>query len=354
MVSPVRVVVSDDCAARLTVLGLTILERNLRTLRRFGFSPEVEATDTASHTAVGALPVVPGGVPVVFGDHQYSQGFFRGLADAPENAAPTSGVDVSASLKSVGEAETVRLLDNALFAEILAGTEGVIARLLNKKISFWLSRFLVRTEITPNAITVLNFIMGAIGCLLLLSLSWPWRALGAILIQFNSVCDGCDGEVARLKVVSSKLGAWLDTVSDDVLNNMMFVCAYLGVYRAWPNAAFLKICMATTQASLGVSFFIYSYLLANGLQNAAHFKLSWEKPSEGAPRKSWFDTVKIILKRDFFIFIAFILVILDLRLVLVALFVPLWGAFFLYLASFVHGAVGRVHAKSGGSYGADR
>ena len=38
--------------------------------------------------------------------------------------------------------------------------------------------------------------------------------LGAILVQFASVVDGCDGEVARLKHLASARGAWLDTILD--------------------------------------------------------------------------------------------------------------------------------------------
>ena len=38
--------------------------------------------------------------------------------------------------------------------------------------------------------------------------------LGALLAQLSSILDGCDGELARLKLLESKFGGWLDQVLD--------------------------------------------------------------------------------------------------------------------------------------------
>ena len=41
--------------------------------------------------------------------------------------------------------------------------------------------------------------------------------LGAILSVFASILDGCDGEVARLKLQESDFGCWLETICDQPL-----------------------------------------------------------------------------------------------------------------------------------------
>ena len=42
-----------------------------------------------------------------------------------------------------------------------------------------------------------------------------WNTLlGALLSVWASILDGCDGEVARLKLQVSKLGCWLETICD--------------------------------------------------------------------------------------------------------------------------------------------
>ncbi|MEA3356792.1 MAG: CDP-alcohol phosphatidyltransferase family protein, partial [Candidatus Bipolaricaulota bacterium] len=38
--------------------------------------------------------------------------------------------------------------------------------------------------------------------------------IAGILIQFGSILDGCDGELARLTFRESRFGAWLDTILD--------------------------------------------------------------------------------------------------------------------------------------------
>jgi len=38
--------------------------------------------------------------------------------------------------------------------------------------------------------------------------------LGGILVHIHSIVDGCDGEVARLKLRQTKYGGWLDSVLD--------------------------------------------------------------------------------------------------------------------------------------------
>ena len=42
-----------------------------------------------------------------------------------------------------------------------------------------------------------------------------WNMLsGAVLSLFASILDGCDGEVARLKLQESDFGCWLETICD--------------------------------------------------------------------------------------------------------------------------------------------
>jgi phosphatidylglycerophosphate synthase len=244
-----------------------------------------------------------------------------------------------------------RARQDRLFAEIRAQTCGVVARHLNKRLSFPLTRVLLRYPVTPNQITVVNFCIGLAGCLLLLSPVWAWRVAGAALIQVHSVLDGCDGEVAKIKGLHSRLGAWLDTIADDVLNNVMFVCLFVGLYRESGAALVFWLGITTTVASLGMSFFIYDFLIRNHTQNAAHFRLSWQREApvggEGRAgggnqldrvRQGWFGRIKFLLKRDFFILVVLLCVVLNARpFLLVLASVPVWTGFLLYAASYFYG-----------------
>lgn len=246
----------------------------------------------------------------------------------------------SMQIKSPAEKSEARRLQDKKLKEIYQNTEGWIARLLNKKISFALTRLLVKTPVTPNQITVANLFFGLLGCFFLISTSWPLRVVGALIIQLHSIIDGCDGEVAKLKGTSSRLGAWLDTIGDDVVNNAMFFSLSVGVSRTYQSETLFLFCLLSSLASLGMSFFIYHNLITRGKQNAADFQLSWAKPSETQKTPpTLFDKVKPILKRDFVLFFVALMVIFDLRLVLMGFFIPIWMGFFLYLASFIYGIV---------------
>ncbi len=94
------------------------------------------------------------------------------------------------------------------------GEDGFVSQYLNRPLSRRLSVALARTPLTPNHITVLSFSLGLLGAAgLVTTTPWLWIA-GGVLIQIASILDGCDGEIARIKLLQSPRGAWLDTVLD--------------------------------------------------------------------------------------------------------------------------------------------
>lgn len=212
----------------------------------------------------------------------------------------------------------------AHLAKMRRETPGWIARYLNKPISFAITRWLMATHITPNQITLANLFLALFAFLLLTSDIYPLRILAALLMQLSSILDGCDGEVARLKNQCSKLGAWLDTVFDDLTNNLFLLGIVIGLWHTTQNDWYLRIGLEIIVASLGVTAIIYHYLITIAHSaNAGHFKLAWEKPSseQTASSGNFYDQVlKQLLKRDFFIFFIAVCVVLDRRSI------PFWGA----------------------------
>lgn len=89
--------------------------------------------------------------------------------------------------------------------------DGIVSRNLNRRLSKPTAQALSRTPLTPNTITIVNlafaFAVAAITAL-------GWNIAGGIGIQLASVADGIDGELARLKSLSSRFGAALDAVTD--------------------------------------------------------------------------------------------------------------------------------------------
>ena len=92
--------------------------------------------------------------------------------------------------------------------------DGLISRFVNRPISRRLTRFLVRFPLLPNQWTLMLTVIPLAGSILLLRGDYFGFALGAILFELQSVLDGCDGEIARLKYLESSAGQKLDGICD--------------------------------------------------------------------------------------------------------------------------------------------
>ncbi len=136
----------------------------------------------------------------------------RDLAEAAKvNAVDVTGedwIDVDTP-EAFGEAR------RRLLASLTKGNEdGYVSLRLNRPLSTRLSARLVTTGITPNQVTVISFLISLVGAGLLSAGMFATGVIGGLLVQAASVIDGIDGEIARLKHLSSPRGAWLDTVLD--------------------------------------------------------------------------------------------------------------------------------------------
>ena len=93
-------------------------------------------------------------------------------------------------------------------------SDGPVSRHLNRPVSRWLTRYLVRTPVTPNQISLASWVLSCIAAALFVVGGYPALATGAIVAQLASIIDGCDGEIARLKRSQSDFGGWFDAILD--------------------------------------------------------------------------------------------------------------------------------------------
>lgn len=227
----------------------------------------------------------------------------------------------------------LKIVETKLLKNIQNKTEGWVAPHLNKPISFAISRWLVRYPITPNQITSLNLLLAFVAFCLLTNVHFPVRLIGAFLMQFSSIVDGCDGEVARLKLMSSKFGAWFDTCADDIANNLFFCGVFLGLWKSGYGKFYYWGGWITLAASVGVTLIIYQQLIRKKKgANAKDFNPTFNEGKKG----SWFDLVRPVMKRDFFVVVMLVFLVLDWR---VALFwisaLGTWATFCVYIVSLV-------------------
>ncbi|HEY4059564.1 MAG TPA: CDP-alcohol phosphatidyltransferase family protein [Kofleriaceae bacterium] len=140
-----------------------------------------------------------------------------------------------------------------LYRILIKPQDNAITRYLYRPISFPLTRMLVWTPITPNMVSAIVACMVAVGCWFVMHASGRSAAIGTIIIFVSAYFDCCDGEIARVKLLSSKLGAWIDTIVDEVSStayivalgvhcHMQFGATYWG-FDSWiPLAGFAAVC----------------------------------------------------------------------------------------------------------------
>ena len=87
-----------------------------------------------------------------------------------------------------------------------------------RQISCHITPVLAQTPITPNQITITGLTVGLAGCYCISRGNYGWLVTGAALVAVAYILDHCDGELARLKGMTSKLGGALDAFADWALH----------------------------------------------------------------------------------------------------------------------------------------
>ncbi|MDB4968544.1 MAG: CDP-alcohol phosphatidyltransferase [Myxococcales bacterium] len=108
----------------------------------------------------------------------------------------------------------------------------------------WISRppaalfvyFLKGTSVTPNQVSFLAIAVAAGGCAtLILWRTWLGLIVGGLILQLAYVIDCVDGQLARLKSMSSPVGALLDFMLDEVKAFMVIGASAVRLWLQTPD-----------------------------------------------------------------------------------------------------------------------
>jgi hypothetical protein len=152
---------------------------------------------------------------------------------APADRRPSlTRISVAGDLwQRVDTEEDLRSAERKLDRWLVKPTDGIYAR-LNRRISIPISRQLIKFPITANMVTLFTLGIG-IASAAFFALGGYWNTLvGAFMCLWASILDGCDGEVARLKLQESAFGCWLETACDYLFYLCLFVGMTVGLWRS--------------------------------------------------------------------------------------------------------------------------
>ena len=207
----------------------------------------------------------------------------------------------------------------AIFANVTKSTSGPISRNINALLSIPISRVLCELGVTPNQMTLVTTIVGLISAWFVASGTLVDVAIGGALFQICAALDRVDGELARSTFRAPPVGAWLDTLGDNLVYFVFVVCLITGYHQYTQTH---QLATAGWILPLGISMVIVMlvlvggmtwYLLDNdqpGTMTAVHQDLGQKMDAAGT---NWLfkvlDRIKILGKRDSFSFAVFLLAV---------------------------------------------
>jgi phosphatidylglycerophosphate synthase len=178
-------------------------------------------------------------------------------ADAVEVLADGDSVD----WRSVTHPVEAAFQERRLFESLPQTADGYIAR-LDRRLSMALSKRLLPLPVTPNHITLASLVIGLSGAALLAGTSYPLQVLGALMLWSCCILDGCDGELARLKLMCSPEGARFDVLADNAVHLAIFIAIPVHIQKMHPGTDFMKPGLLLLSGFLLSAFWVWRLILA--------------------------------------------------------------------------------------------
>jgi phosphatidylglycerophosphate synthase len=262
--------------ARVRVGGLRVLERAVRQLGRVRDAHVLIASD-------GSVPLprrLPPNMEVrhIDGDADAAVERLRAEAGPDAMVVPADAVWLQPSRPDRAVRVTDRLsrrrAEDQVYAEARRGVVGLVDRALNHRVSTWLTRALfARLPMAPPLITLLAGFLGLYGALMVAAGSWTSVVLGFAVLQGSMLLDGCAGELARVRLQHSALGAWLDTMVGDFVNIVVILAVGAALWRRGGTVLDMKI--ALVSAALTLFYVIVTYRELVRQREGDVMKLRW-------------------------------------------------------------------------------
>ena len=164
---------------------------------------------------------------------------------------------VSARLTSPGD---LHVAGERLLKSVGLSNDSMLDRLVTRSVSRQLTRFFLNTRLTPNQITFLSLLIG-FGSALGFSQGTYFRGItGSLLLLVSAWVDCTDGEVARLKFMTSDWGARFDVLCDNIVHVCVFFAIGLGLYFSTGDP-FYVLCGGLAVMGTLISFVLLSRII---------------------------------------------------------------------------------------------
>ena len=133
--------------------------------------------------------------------------------------------------------------------------------------SIYLTKILVRTNLTPNEITVISIVIFFTGVSAYLFQSYFWNLAGVFFVYLSIVFDACDGEIARLRGNKSGIGGnYVEPLSHDIQYGLMFLPLTMAVYFGTHDVLIVYVGFTATVSKLLCRFLLIRFETVTKIQ----------------------------------------------------------------------------------------
>lgn len=213
--------------------------------------------------------------------------------------------------QDVDTPESLKYAEKILFETCRKSTDGFISRNFNRYISLFFTSYLIRTPIKTLYVTLATTLVGILSGYFATKGGYWSYLLAAFLFEFASILDGVDGELARLRLTDSKVGQWLDTLSDNFTYVLFIIGTVMGVMKRPDLVSTNLLPFAALFGLILLMICMFGYLL---FFTSSGSLLSVQDDFMSAGHsfiKQFIKKIYFLIKRDFFATLFFVLAIFN-------------------------------------------
>jgi hypothetical protein len=148
-------------------------------------------------------------------------------------------------------------VDRVLLDSAVKSADGFFTTFFVSPYSKYIARWAARRGLTPNQVTTVSMLLGALAAAGFATGERWGMIAGAVLLQVSFTTDCVDGQLARYTRQFSKLGAWLDSVFDRTKEYLAFAGLAIGAAHAGDPVWLLACAAITLQTVRHTSDFSY-------------------------------------------------------------------------------------------------
>jgi phosphatidylglycerophosphate synthase len=319
-----------ELPATAIVGGIPLAVRPLRQLARLGWTrARVVVNDAAAvralHAALARYPVALTVEVVTRSAPSDLQLDGRAIYPQSALAAPPAPEPL---LRVRTRADAARA-EALLYAQIRKSVaqDGFIAHHLIRPLTRPLTRALLATRVSPNQVTALALAAGLAAAVFAALGGYSSTAIAGGLYWLGNALDCVDGDLARLRLQSSKLGEWLDSMTDEISTFSLLAGLGVGLYRDGAPPLWLAVGVGGSLIGALTVARLYLDLHRMGLPiDSAQFPWWFSKPASAEPEPeprsrlgSLAHGFTYLIRRDANVTGVALLLVLDLRRVAISL-----------------------------------